>query len=64
MKFIVKFFYVIALLCAIVGMLALLNSLGSGGGDNVMQQTGIIAFSIGLAVVPYCGARCIEKLAA
>lgn len=60
MKFVIKFVYVIALLFAIGGMLALISSIS--GGDNVMQQTGAIAFSIGLAVIPYCIARAIEKL--
>ena len=43
MKFVIKFVYVVALLFAIGGMLALISSISGGGGDNVMQQTGAIA---------------------
>jgi len=59
---IIKVVYFIALIAALTGLIGLLNSIGFGGGNNVMQQTGIIAFSIGLAVVPYCIARAVEKL--
>lgn len=62
MKIIVRIVYFLALLCAIGGFLALLSSITGGGGDNVMQQTGAIAFSIGLAVIPYTIARSIEKM--
>ena len=62
MKFFIKFVYVVALLFAIGGMLAMISAISGGGGDNVMQQSGAIAFSIGLAVIPYCIARAIEKL--
>jgi hypothetical protein len=61
-RFIVKFSYVLALLCAIVGFLALLSSIAGAGGDNIMQQSGAFAFAIGLAVIPYCIARALEKL--
>lgn len=61
MKVIVKITYFVAMLFTIGGFLGLVSSI-SGGGDNVMQQTGAIAFSIGLAVVPYTFARAVEKL--
>jgi len=43
-KFFIKFVYVVALLFAIGGMLAMISAISGGGGDNVMQQTGAIAF--------------------
>jgi len=61
-KFFIKFVYVVALLFAIGSVVAVISGIFGGGGDNVMQQTGAIAFSIGLAVIPYCIARAIEKL--
>ncbi|MCB1811760.1 MAG: hypothetical protein KDK04_08600 [Candidatus Competibacteraceae bacterium] len=61
-RVIVKFFYVVALLCAIAAAGALMNALGGNVGDGIMQQTGAFAFAIGLGVIPYCIARAVEKL--
>ena len=59
---IVKLAYIVTLLCGFAALFALMNTVMGGGGDNVMQQTGMIAFAIGLGVVPYCIARCVEKI--
>lgn len=60
MKVVVKLFFFVTLLCAIGGFIGLISSISGGG--NVMQQTGAIAFSIGLAVVPYVIAMNVEKI--
>lgn len=61
-KVIIKLVYVVALLCAIGALFAMMNTITGGVGDNVMQQTAGIAFAIGLGVIPYTIARAVEKL--
>lgn len=57
---VVKVFYFIALLCAILGAYVLTQSLGSDA--NAIQAGSIHSLGIGLAVVPYCICRGLEKV--
>jgi len=61
-KVIIKLVYIVAMLFAIAGLVAMASAISGGGGDNVMQQTASIAFAIGLGVLPYCVARAVEKI--
>lgn len=62
MKIVTKICYFLSLVCSVLALLALLFSIGGGGGDNVMQQAASIAFAIGLGVIPYTIARAIDGM--
>lgn len=59
-EIIIRVLYFIAMLCACAGLWVLFQSMG--GEVNAIQSSGISAFGVGLAVVPYCIARCLDRV--
>ena len=60
-NFIVKLTYLGSLICGVLALGIMFNS-AMVNADNIMQQTAMFAFAIGLGVVPYVMARAIEKI--
>lgn len=61
MRTVTKIAYFLSLVCGIFAMLAMFSAV-SGGGDNAIQQTGMIAFAVGLGIVPYCMASAVDGM--
>lgn len=57
---IATFFWVVALLGVILGVLILLAGMGSANGAH--QEAVVVSLSIACAVLPYCFARAISEL--
>lgn len=57
---IVRTLYFVAMLCACLGMWMLFRGIALD--LDFVQSAGIHSFAIGLAVIPYCIAGCVDRV--